>query len=99
MERKAFLAYPKHQYHVSQCGEHGCSANNKMNRDYYKYQVCLISWMNIDCKENGGKKAFFPNPQYLYHVSQCGELDCCTNNKKNGDYHVHPRLSHFMDEL
>ena len=62
-------------------------------------QVCLISWMNFDYKENGGKKAFLANPKHQYHVSQCGELDCCANNKKNGDYHVHPHLSNFTDEL
>ena len=27
-------------------------------------QVCLISWMNFDCKENGGKKAFLGNPKH-----------------------------------
>ena len=37
MERKAFLAYPKHQYRVSKCGEHDFSANNKMNGDHYEY--------------------------------------------------------------
>ena len=37
MEGKAFLANPKHQYHVSQCGEHDYSANNKKNGDYYEY--------------------------------------------------------------
>ena len=62
-------------------------------------QVCLISWINIDCKENGGKKAFLANLKHQYHLSQCGELNCCANNKKNRDYHVHPPLSHFMDEL
>ena len=36
-EKKAFLANPKCQYRVSQCGEEDCSANNKRNRDYYKY--------------------------------------------------------------
>ena len=36
-EGKAFLASLKHQYRVSQCGEHGCSANNKRNGDYYEY--------------------------------------------------------------
>ena len=25
-------------------------------------QVCLISWMNFDYKENGEKKAFLANP-------------------------------------
>ena len=34
VERKAFLANPKHQYHVSQRGEHDCSAHNKNNGDY-----------------------------------------------------------------
>ena len=29
--KKAFLANAKHQFHVSQCGEHDCSANNKKN--------------------------------------------------------------------
>ena len=32
-------------------------------------QVCLISWMNFDYKENGGKKAFLANPKLEYHVS------------------------------
>ena len=37
VERKAFPANPKHPYHVSQGGEHDCSANNKKNGDYYEY--------------------------------------------------------------
>ena len=37
VERKAFLANPKNQYHVSQCGEYDCSAHNKTNVDYYEY--------------------------------------------------------------
>ena len=36
MERKAFLANPKHQSPVSQCGEHDCSAQSQKNRDYYE---------------------------------------------------------------
>ena len=35
--KKAFLANPKHQYHVSQCGECDCSVCNEKNRDYYRY--------------------------------------------------------------
>ena len=35
VEGKGFLANPKHQYGVSQCGEHDCSANNKRYGDYY----------------------------------------------------------------
>ena len=37
VERKAFLANPKHPYCVSDYGEHYCSAHNKRNGDYYEY--------------------------------------------------------------
>ena len=37
VERKAFLASPDHQYHVSQCGEHDYSAHNRKTVDYYEY--------------------------------------------------------------
>ena len=37
VERNAFIANPKNEYHVSQWGEHDWSAHNKMNGDYYKY--------------------------------------------------------------
>ena len=37
VERKAFPANPKHQYHVSQIGEHDCRANNNKNGDYNGY--------------------------------------------------------------
>ena len=37
MERKAFLANRKCQYHVSQWGEHDCSAHNEKNGDYNDY--------------------------------------------------------------
>ena len=37
VERKAFPSNQKHQYHVSQCGEHDCSGHNKKNGDYYDY--------------------------------------------------------------
>ena len=38
MERKAFIANPKNQCHVSQYGEHDCSAHNKKNGNYYDFQ-------------------------------------------------------------
>ena len=34
VERKAFLANPKHQYRVSQYGGHDCSAHTEKNGDY-----------------------------------------------------------------
>ena len=37
VERIAFLANPKCQYHLSQCGERDCIANNKKNGDYYEH--------------------------------------------------------------
>ena len=37
VERKPFLANPKHQDRVSKCGEYDCSANNKKSGDYYQY--------------------------------------------------------------
>ena len=39
VERKAFLANPnpKHQYCVSQWGEHDCRDHNKRNGDYNEY--------------------------------------------------------------
>ena len=39
-------------------------------------QVYLISWMNFDYKENGGKKAFLANPKHQYRVYQCGGHGC-----------------------
>ena len=32
-------------------------------------QVCLISRINFDYKENAGKKAFLANPKHQYYVS------------------------------
>ena len=32
-------------------------------------QVCLVSWMNFDYKENGGKKVLRANPKHHDHVS------------------------------
>ena len=44
MEKKAFLANPKHQYRVSQYGEHDCSAHNKKNGNYYEYpSLCHLT--------------------------------------------------------
>ena len=38
MEGKAFPTNPKPKCRVSQCGEHGFSANKKKNGDYYEYK-------------------------------------------------------------
>ena len=36
-KKKAFLANPKQQYRISQCGEHDYHANNKRSKDCYEY--------------------------------------------------------------
>ena len=60
-------------------------------------KVCLISWININYKDNGSKKTFSCKSK-ASSVSQCGELDCSANKKKNEDYYEYPSLSHFMNE-
>ena len=45
-------------------------------------QVCLISWMNFDCKDNGGRKAFLAKLKHQYHVSQYGEHNCNAQSQK-----------------
>ena len=39
MERKALLTNLRHQYRVSQYGEHDCSTNNEKNGDYNQYPI------------------------------------------------------------
>ena len=99
MERKASLANPKHQCHIPQCEEHDCCANKKKNGDCYGYQVCLISWINIDYKRNSGEKSLSYKSEAQYCLSQLGEHHCNANNKKNGNYYEYLNLSHFMNEL
>ena len=48
-------------------------------------QLCLISWMNFDFRENGGEEAVPANSKHQYRVSHFEEHDCFANNKKNGD--------------
>ena len=42
--------------------------NNK--RKGFKNACCLISWMNFDSKENGGKKLFLTKPKHKYYAFQ-----------------------------
>ena len=56
--KKAFLANPKHQYHVSYYGEQDCSSNNQKNGDYYVYLSSSYFTMNFDYKENEERKLF-----------------------------------------
>ena len=60
-------------------------------------QVCLISWMNINYKEYGGKKAFLANPKHQYHLPIIENMILVLIIKKR-DYYEYPSLSHFVDE-
>ena len=63
VERKAFLPNPKHQYRVSQKGEHDGSADNKKVEIIMNIQVWFILWVNINYEENSGKKSFSCKPK------------------------------------
>ena len=62
-------------------------------------QVCLISQMKFDYKENGGKRNFLINPKHQDRVSQCREHDSSANKKKNRDYYEHIGFPYFINEL
>ena len=82
--QKSFSCQTKALNHVSQRGEHGCSAQSQKEWRLL-WEVCLIWWINFDYKENGGEKAFLANPKHQYCASQWRENYCSANNKKNGD--------------
>ena len=98
VERKAFLANPKHQYRVSQRGEHDCSAITKRMEIIMGIQVCLISQMNVNFGKMVERNAFLANPKRQYRVFKCREQDCSAHNEENEDYNEYPSLSHFTDK-
>ena len=61
-------------------------------------QVCLIPWININYKENGGKKSFSYKSKALISCIAIQRTGFSAHNEKNGDYNEYPSLSHFMDE-
>ena len=62
-------------------------------------QVCLFSWVNINYKENGGKKLFFQIQSINIVYPKKVNMIVVLNNKKKRDYYRFSGLSHFMDEL
>ena len=86
VERKAFLAELKHQYCVSNEENMIIVTNNKKLKIITSIQVCLITRMNNNYKENGGKKPFLANPKHPYRVSHCKEHDCVPITKRIKDY-------------
>ena len=51
--------------------------------------------MDINYKENNGKKVFLAIPRHRYHVCRCGEHNCSANEQGNRDSNKYPSLSHF----
>ena len=71
VERKTFLANPKHQYHVSQCEEHDCNAQSQNERrlsreskfDSFDAHTLIIRKM-VE------RKPFLAKPKHQCRVSQ-----------------------------
>ena len=57
-EREAFLANPMHQYHGLNEEKMIVVPLTKRVEIIMSIQVCLISRLNINYEENGGKKTF-----------------------------------------
>ena len=55
--------------------------------------------MNINYKENDGKKSFSYKSKALVSCIPKGEHDYSAYNKKNGDYYEYPSLSDSTDKL
>ena len=68
VELKAFLAKLKHQIMYTNEENVFIVSNHKKKKDYYENQVCPIWQVNIDLKENGGKKAFIAKLIHHNHV-------------------------------
>ena len=56
--KKALLANPKHQIVYPSAENKTVMPVTKRMEIITSIQVCLISRMNFDCKENGGKRSF-----------------------------------------
>ena len=62
-------------------------------------QVCHISQMDFDYKENSGKKSFSYKSKTSVSCIPLWRHDYIASDKKNGDRYGYLSLSHFMDEL
>ena len=62
-------------------------------------QVCLISQINFDYKENGRKKRFYGKSKASKSCILMLKHGCSAQNEKSRNYNEYPCFSHFMDEL
>ena len=67
--KKAFLANPMINIVYPKVEKMIIMPITKRTEINMSIQVCLISLMNFNHKENGGKKAFLINPKHQYGVS------------------------------
>ena len=67
--KKAFLANPMINIMYPKVENMIVMPITKRTEINLSIQVCLISRMNFEDKENGGKKAFIANPRRQYSVS------------------------------
>ena len=61
-------------------------------------EVCIISWMNFNYKENG-LNFFFQIQSINIMYPNVENMIVAPYHKKNGDYYENPSLTHFTDEL
>ena len=95
MEKKEFLAKPKHQYHVSQRENVFMVPNHKKNGYYYEYlSLCPLTY-DFDSKETSGKKSFSCQTKVL--ISCIPMMGTC--HEKDRDYYENQSLSYLTDEL
>ena len=83
VEWKAFLANPKHQYHVSYYRERDCSAQSQKEwRLLWESKfVSFNEWTLILWKMVEGKP-FLVELMHKYHTFQWGECDCSARTLK-----------------
>ena len=83
VERNAFLANPKHQYHVSQYGENDCSAQSqKEYRLLQDSKFDLFDRWTLILRKIIERKLFLANPKHQYLVFQCEEPDYTAQSHK-----------------
>ena len=95
---KAFLAKPKYQSYVSQCGRHDSSAQTHKEWGLlWESKFNSFDGETLIIRKIVGRKAFFAKSKHQYRASKWGEHDYSAHDKRNGDYYDYPSLSHLMD--
>ena len=100
VKRKAFLANSKHQYQVSQCGEHDCSAQSQKEwRLLWEFDFDTFHGWTLILRKMVEWKAYLANPKHQYGVSQYGEHDCSAQTPKECGLLRESKFGSVMDKL